>query len=251
MTRLYDREALLTRRQTVKGQRPDRMKGFTPLMGRLKSFDGPIELDPDSITKGMTSGLLLYEQAERDIFESRGGISTGLNKKLSATNEALKEQIAMLSDIEEEQTTSEKPNNLINFIKNMEGFRSTAYFDIKDYAIGYGSKAKKGENITEEEATKRLRQELKESRSVVMRANKKHGYNWNTNQIDALTSFTHNLGQGNFSKLIDNGKRNNEQIIEFLPQYNKATKDGKLQELSGLTKRRNKEIEIFNQGYSA
>ena len=94
---------------------------------------------------------------------------------------------------------------------------------------------------------------MNSSIKVVIKANEKHRYEWNSNQIDALTSFVHNLGPTNFNKLIDNGTRGNEEILEYLPQYNKAAlgKGGELVELKGLTERREQEIKIFTQGYES
>jgi len=140
--------------------------------------------------------------------------------------------------------------NVEQLVMKSEGLRLKAYDDIKQTSIGYGSKGKPGEVITEEEALRRLREDLKSAREVVMRANENHGYEWSSNQIDALTSFVHNLGATNFTRLIDKGNRGNEEIIEYLPQYNKAKgKNGKLVELRGLTERRNQELKIFEQGY--
>jgi len=139
--------------------------------------------------------------------------------------------------------------NIVDFIKQEEGFKETAYWDNKQYSVGYGSKGKENEVITKAEAEKRLASDIKTFRNVVVKAKEKHGYDWSQDQVDALTSFTYNLGQGNFNKLIDNGRRGDEEIIEYLPQYNKATIDGKLQPLPGLTERRNKELQIFEEGF--
>jgi len=143
--------------------------------------------------------------------------------------------------------------NITDLIKKSEGLRLKAYGDIKQTSIGYGSKGKPGEVITEEEANRRLANDIKSARNTVIKANERHGYEWNSNQIDALTSFVHNLGPTSFNKLIDNGTRGNEEILEYLPQYNKAAlgKGGELVELKGLTERRKQEVKIFTQGYGS
>ena len=143
--------------------------------------------------------------------------------------------------------------NITDLIKRSEGLRLKAYSDVKQTSIGYGSKGKPGEVITEEEANRRLANDIKSARNTVIKANDKYGYEWNSNQIDALTSFVHNLGPTNFNRLIDNGTRGNEEILEYLPQYNKAAlgKGGELTELKGLTERREQEVKIFTQGYES
>ena len=146
-------------------------------------------------------------------------------------------------------------SNIADFIKAAEGLKLEAYDDVQQVSIGYGSKGVKGEIITEEEANKRLTADIENARSIVMKANEKYGYNWNENQIDALVSFTHNLGanKGGFSSLIDNGQRSNAEIIRFLPKYNKARlgEGGELIELKGLTERRAAEVKLFTQGYGS
>jgi GH24 family phage-related lysozyme (muramidase) len=144
-----------------------------------------------------------------------------------------------------------KVTDLVGLIKTAEGLRTESYWDFKQYSVGYGSKGEKGEVIDEAEAEKRLANDISNFRAIVVKAKETHGYDWNSDQIDALTSFTHNLGATNFNKLIDGGKRGDEEIIEFLPQYNKARVNGKLTELAGLTDRRNMELKIFEQGFES
>lgn len=50
---------------------------------------------------------------------------------------------------------------LVDFIKKMEGFRASAYWDYKQYSIGYGTKATSAtEVIDQAEAERRLRAEI-------------------------------------------------------------------------------------------
>tara|TARA_E500000318_G_C3513653_1_gene193395 strand:+ start:98 stop:898 length:801 start_codon:yes stop_codon:yes gene_type:complete len=209
---------------------------------------------------------------ERSIFEMAPRISNiqGVNN-FTDENEILKKQLASLS---EEPPTSLMPKtredakkeglplrdggadysnvtDLVGLIKTAEGLRTESYWDFKQYSVGYGSKGKKGEVIDEAEAEKRLAKDISKFRAIVVKAKETHGYDWNSDQIDALTSFTHNLGATNFNKLIDGGKRGDEEIIEFLPQYNKARVNGKLTELAGLTDRRNMELKVFEQGFES
>ena len=118
-----------------------------------------------------------------------------------------------------------------------------AYWDNKQWSIGFGTKAKnKDEVITHEEAMSRLKKETAKAREFVLKIKEKHGYDFTNNQIDALTSFTYNLGPTNLNKLTENGTRGIEEISDMILEYNQA--DGKVQE--GLVKRRKAEYELFN-----
>ena len=80
---------------------------------------------------------------------------------------------------------------------------------------------------------------------IVLKMKKDSGYDWSKNQVDALTSFTHNLGAGNLKKLTENGTRGDEEISDMLLEYKYA--GGKVRE--GLIKRREAELKLFNEGY--
>ncbi len=73
--------------------------------------------------------------------------------------------------------------------------------------------------------------------------------NVNQNQFDALGSLIYNIGVGNFlkSSLLKKVKENpnDPTIKESFLAWNKATKDGKLVILNGLTIRRTKEAELY------
>lgn len=140
--------------------------------------------------------------------------------------------------------------SIIDFIAGFEGFRDTAYDDYGQLTIGFGTPATSADQtITREEAKKELSKEVMKARTIVLEAAKEFGYDWSDNQIDALTSFTFNLGQGNFNKLLkgdEGGLRGDEEISEMILEYNRA--GGKV--LPGLTKRRQAEADLFTQGYN-
>ena len=141
---------------------------------------------------------------------------------------------------------SKTPSNLVEFVMEYEKFSSTAYDDFKQTSIGYGTKASsKDQTITEAEAKKLLEKDLDAARKTVLKLKETAGYDWNENQVDALTSFTYNLGAGNLRKLTDNGKRGDEEIADMLPEYKYA--GGKVRD--GLIKRRAAELKLFNEGY--
>jgi GH24 family phage-related lysozyme (muramidase) len=132
---------------------------------------------------------------------------------------------------------------LINFIKDKEKFYAEPYSDYKQWSIGYGSYAGKLtgnptiKSITKDGADKLLKEEIKKYEANVNKFNT--FYNFTQNEFDAMVSFAYNLGSIN--QLTDNGKRSKEQIIQKMPEYNKA--GGKV--AGGLVTRRKEEVSIF------
>lgn len=172
-------------------------------------------------------------QAQRDLVESLGG------EVDPVTGEA---------EPPVEDPDVNMSGDIIDMIASFEGFRGKAYDDFGQLSIGYGTKAtSKNQTITQEEARKELTKQVMEARTIVLKAAEKHGYDWSDNQIDALTSFTYNLGQGNLNQLLEGGTRGDEEISEMMLEYNKA--DGRV--LGGLTKRRKAEANLFTQGYNS
>lgn len=130
---------------------------------------------------------------------------------------------------------------LVDAIKKFEGFSAKAYPDIKQYSIGYGTKAASPtEVITEAEAEKRLAAELAIAAASVERF--APGAPRGVKQ--SLTSLTYNTGpiweQQGLGECIKAGKYD-EAKAHFV-QYNHA--DGKVSE--DLTKRREAEVAWFD-----
>ena len=142
-----------------------------------------------------------------------------------------------------------------DLIKKYEGFRDKAYLCPAGVpTIGYGStmwndgkKVELGQQITREGAERLLAWESHLKGMAIL------GFLRPTeitqNQFDALLSFTFNLGVGAFrgSTLARKVKRNpNDPTIraEFL-KWNKARVNGKLTVLSGLTRRRTEEANLY------
>lgn len=84
--------------------------------------------------------------------------------------------------------------DLVDFIKEHEGFRSEAYVSGGQWSIGYGTSASPGDTITREEAEEALRDHLlgveKSLNSFITR----YGLSLDQGQFDALASFTYNCG---------------------------------------------------------
>ena len=142
--------------------------------------------------------------------------------------------------------------DLVGMVKEIEAggakdkFHPEAYWDKRQYSIGYGTKSFKGETITKEEASKRLDEELAVADKAVNKYNKK--YNWKPHERDALTSFAYNVGS--IDELTADGTRSRAVIAEKLLEYNKATEKGEKVKLEGLVKRRKIERDLFLNGYS-
>ena len=131
----------------------------------------------------------------------------------------------------------------INLIKYYEKCKLEAYKALpteKYYTIGwghYGEDVLPGMKLTQEQADELFRKDLEKFEKYVTSNTKK--LILNENQFSALVSFTYNCGAGNLKKLVEG--RNLEQIAEAMLNFNHA--NGKVH--SGLTKRRQKERELF------
>ncbi len=202
------------------------------------------ENDSENKSKDDSNTMLAYT----------GGWGEILNEVFASENQSpeFKEQKTNLSTSSTEtEPPLEDPDiktsgDLESFVANFEKFSATPYDDFKQTSIGYGSKStSKNQTVTEEEAKKLLKRDLNNARKVVLKMKKDSGYTWNDNQVDALTSFTHNLGAGNLKKLTENGTRGDEEISDMLLEYKYA--GGKVRE--GLIKRREAELKLFNEGY--
>lgn len=91
-------------------------------------------------------------------------------------------------------------NQCIEEIKVIEGFRATSYFDINNYAIGYGHQLIKGDTLTyisKKDAEILLIKDFKKRIDYVY----KH-YKFTGNKLLAVARFTFNLGGVNTKKLL-------------------------------------------------
>ena len=133
---------------------------------------------------------------------------------------------------------------LVDFVKEKEGYRSKAYQDaVGVWTIGYGTTkgVKKGDEITMEMAEERLREELQDFLSHVKYFANQNNYEWNKNQVGALTSFCYNLGKGALTQVTKGGTRSDDEIAKKMRLYYNA--GGR--KLRGLEIRRNEEADHF------
>lgn len=112
-------------------------------------------------------------------------------------------------------------------------------FNFKQFSVGYGTRGRKGEEISPQQAEARLRSELAMHAGVIDDAADDVGLRLTQGQRDALISFDFNTGKGDY--LIRNSKGNVSEILRRMKLYTKA--GGKT--LPGLVNRRKAEAEMF------
>ena len=129
---------------------------------------------------------------------------------------------------------------LVKTVKNLEGFKENAYWDSGQTSIGYGTRGKPGEKISQAEADTRLRDELAKSAFRVDNAAKVNGVALTKNQRDALISFDFNTGAA--PKVMES--KTPDAIAKRMALYQHS--DAKAQD-GQLIPRRQKEISLFNK----
>lgn len=135
-------------------------------------------------------------------------------------------------------------------IKEFEGLRLHVYSDPAGLpTIGYGHLLRPGEafpdGISNEQAEQLLMRDVQWAEDAV---NKHVSVQLSQYQFDALVSFTFNVGGNAFAgstllKLLNSGDY--AGAADQLLRWNKAKVNGKLQELAGLSRRRQRERELF------
>lgn len=136
-------------------------------------------------------------------------------------------------------------------IKTFEGLRTKAYPDDKGVpTIGYGHTqgVRLGDTCTEAQADKWFDADLDEAAKPIIAMAARDGVELSQNELDALTSFTFNLGIGNLSrstlwKQLKAGYRIGA-ANEFL-KWDKVRIGGVLVAKPGLTRRRAAERALF------
>lgn len=86
---------------------------------------------------------------------------------------------------------------LIEQLKQDEGFRAKAYPDIKQYSIGFGTRAKnKDEVIDKVEASKRLAAHVEDAIDAFDRIFEGHQQKFNDIRAEAFINMIYNMGPG-------------------------------------------------------
>ena len=169
----------------------------------------------------------------QELFKREETITRGIEE-----HREVEPQIVIATEISQE---------CIDFIKEKEGFRAVAYRQNKNekyLTLGfghYGADVKEGQTISEEEAERLLKADLKGYTDAVLKECEHLALN--QNELDALVSFTYNCGLGNLKKLIKN--RDKEEIAEHITAYTKSSSEINRK---GLLERREQEKEMFLGG---
>ena len=84
--------------------------------------------------------------------------------------------------------------NVVSLIKQFEGFSATAYWDVNQWTIGYGTTGTSGQTITEAQADLALRDRLNAINTKINEFTARTNLYLNQYQHDALISFSFNCG---------------------------------------------------------
>lgn len=207
------------------------MKKFKLLMINIILLSLINVLPKEKILDTVQVSVQVSEQVEKIIqISSRGG-------ELRQTPTEMSQLVTTYSE------------ELYEYIKSKESFKAEAYLleGEKYYTIGYGhhgSDVKPGQVVTEEEADRILRADLKGTSDFVLKYCSY--FEITQNQLDALTSFTYNGGPGMLQQLTANKTRSPEEIVEHIEFYTKSSSETFRK---GLKNRRLEEKEIFLGGF--
>lgn len=132
-------------------------------------------------------------------------------------------------------------DDILDGIKQREGFRETPYDDYNQKSIGFGGAAKSAnQRMTMEEADAELRAGLSQRKGAIIQEMERLGLkNYSQREIDALTSFHYNTGKT--INLLRRFGSNKAALKSKMLKYTKA--GGK--DLPGLIERRNWETSII------
>ena len=133
----------------------------------------------------------------------------------------------------------------LNLIKSFEGCRLSSYkCPSNKWTIGYGHTQGvcEGMVITQEQADKFLFEDVQRFVNAVNQYQSR--FNFNQAELDSLTSFAYNCGEGSLQAVMSccNTK---QEIAEECKLYNKSS-DGQV--LAGLVRRREEEYKLFMSG---
>lgn len=163
------------------------------------------------------------------------------------------------SEPEEIDYTHEISDAGLELIKSFEGYNRYAYWDYKQYSIGYGSYVESPDvypdGITEREASELLRTMVDQFNIKLNEFLVDNKILLNQNQFDALASFGYNLGKYvwtakdyTFIKMLKSGEYLTDRE-KFIESYCSICHAGG-EFLQGLYDRRLREVTIFYSDYN-
>ncbi len=101
------------------------------------------------------------------------------------------------------ENPTKSSQQMLDVLKQLEGFVPRAYWDYKQWSVGYGTRCPdelveyyKNNDITKEEAEKLMIQELTSFENDVAAFAQEYELELSQNQFDALVSFSYNCGSG-------------------------------------------------------
>ena len=110
---------------------------------------------------------------------------------------ASEEKLYVLADIPEggKYKTMTTSQEMVDVIKDFEGFRSKAYWDNSQWTVGYGTRGSEGQTVTRAQAEKMLMDALEDTyEPIVNDFCKKNGKQPTQQQFDAMLDLTYNAG---------------------------------------------------------
>lgn len=154
------------------------------------------------------------------------------------------------------EITLRTTEQMIDFIKQKEGFRERAYWDYAQYSIGYGSACTKDEypnGITEAQADILLREMLQGFEEKLDKFLQENYITLRDNQYDAMISLTYNIGSGwmkesALATLLKNGTYSNNELASAIGIWCHVKSNGVTSIHDGLVARRISEINVFLYG---
>lgn len=193
----------------------------------------------------ITKNYISITEFEENVTEEAEKITEG--KLLVSSRGAKRERN---EDIEEYKRPTIYSEELYEYIKAKESYKPEAYIleGEKYYTIGYGHHGEDvsaGQVISEEEAERLLRADLKGTSDFILQYC--DYFEINQNQLDALTSFAYNGGVGFISQITDYKKRSPEEIADHFTAYTKSSSETYRK---GLLIRRTEERNIFIGGFN-
>lgn len=109
--------------------------------------------------------------------------------------------------------------DLIELVKSFEGFSANAYWDVKQWSIGYGTVSTKGATISREDAQAALEVEIAKIDTELNSFTAKNNLTLTQSQHDALVSLSFNCGtawmksNGRLRSAVVNGKTGNDFLF--------------------------------------